>query len=94
MHHTRAMALGHVRNATWHLLNADTHPGVDGLILGLECLDLEALLNPDDTEPALVPPEPGPAASLAAASQLLAAHLDEVPPAAWAALCALELKLG
>lgn len=94
MPHTWALALGHVRNATWHLLNPDTSPGVEGLLLGLECLDLEALLNPDDDDPALVPPEHGPAASLAAASRLLAAHLDAVPPAAWAALRALEMKLG
>ena len=39
-----ALALGHVRNATWQLLN---DPARD-LLLGLDCLDIEALLNPDD----------------------------------------------
>lgn len=85
-----ALAIGHVRNATWQLLN---DPGAD-ITLGLECLDIEALLNPDDLDPAVPPLEPGPAASLAAARTLLDQIPDEVPPAGWAALLALTLRVG
>ena len=86
-----AAALGHVRNATWQLLG-NTQP--DGLSLGLECLDLEALLNPDDLDPDVVPLQPSPAASLAEASRLLRGVPDQVAPATWSVLASLTAKLG
>ena len=86
-----ALALGHVRNAVWQLMGNDDP---SGLTLGLECLDLEALLNPDDIAPAVVALEPNPAASLGAARQLLGPVADQVAPAAWATLQSLRSKLG
>ena len=88
---TLAAALGHVRNATWQLLG-NNQP--DGLALGLECLDLEALLNPDDLDPDVVPLQPSPAASLAEAIRLLHDVPEQVAPAAWPVLTALTAKLG
>ncbi|MFT4217261.1 MAG: hypothetical protein QM619_08790 [Micropruina sp.] len=85
-----ALALGHVRNATWQLLN-DT--GGD-LVLGLDCLDVESLLNPDDRDPIIAPLEPDAARSLAAAQVLLDQIADQVPPAGWAALLALTVRIG
>ena len=92
MTHTQivAVALGHVRNATWQLLN---DPAGD-LVLGLDCLDIEALLNPDDLAPVVPPIEPDAGRSLAAARRLLDQIPDEVPPAGWAALVALMVRLG
>lgn len=87
---TLALAIGHVRNATWQLLNG---PSSD-LLLGLDCLDIEALLNPDDLKPAIAPLEPDAAQSLAAARALLDQVPDEVVPAAWAALLALTIQIG
>lgn len=86
-----AAALGHVRNATWQLLG-NNQP--DGLSLGLECLDLEALLNPDEIDPDVVPLQPSPAASLTEAGRLLHAVPEQVAPAAWPVLAALTAKLG
>lgn len=91
MNDNLALALGHVRNASWQLLGNDQP---DGLNLGMDCLDLEAVLNPDDLDPAIVPFEATPAASLAAARRLLDQIPDQVPPAAWAALADLTAKLG
>lgn len=88
---TLALALGHVRNATWRLMD-NGQP--DWLNLGLECLDLEALLNPNDIEPTLAPLEPDAARSLAAARALLDQIPDDVVPAAWAALLALTVQVG
>lgn len=85
-----ALALGHVRNATWQFLN---DPSGD-LLLGLDCLDVEALLNPDDIDPALAPLEPDAGRSLAAARMLLDQVPDQVPPAGWAALLALIVRIG
>lgn len=86
-----AAALGHVRNASWQLLG-NNQP--DGLSLGLECLDLEALLNPDDIDPDVVPLQPSPAAAIAEATRLLQDVPDHVAPAAWPVLAALTAKLG
>lgn len=86
-----ATALGHVRNAVWQLLNNE---GEDSLVLGLEGLGLEALLNQGDVAPDVVPLQAGPAASLASARELLEGVAQQVPPAAWAALRALLVKLG
>lgn len=91
MTETLALALGHVRNAIWQLMGNDQP---DGLTLGLECLDLEALLNPDDIEPAVVALEPDPAAALDAARRLVEQIPDYVAPAARAALAAIRSKLG
>ena len=91
MTHILALALGHVRNATWQLLSIDRP---DQAALGLECLDLEALLNPDDIDPDVVDPEPDAAASLTAVRHLLGTITDQVPPAAWATLQSLRTKLG
>ena len=88
---TLAVALGHVRNATWQLLG-NSQP--DGLTLGLECLDLEALLNPDDLEPAVVEAETSPAASLSEAGRLLEAIPEHVAPAVWPVVASLTEKLG
>jgi hypothetical protein len=88
---TLALALGHVRNAVWQLMG-NAQP--DGLSLGLECLDLEALLNPDDHEPAVVEMEADPAASLAVAARLLKSIPEYVVPAAWPVLASLTAKLG
>jgi hypothetical protein len=88
---TLALALGHVRNAIWQLMGNDQP---DGLTLGLECLDLEALLNPDDIEPAVVALESDPAAALDAAQRLVEQISDDVAPAAWVALTAIRSKLG
>ena len=85
-----ALALGHVHNATWQLLN---DPASD-LVLGLDCLDIEALLNPDDLDPAIPPIEQNASKSLAAARTLLDQIPDEVPPAGWAALVALSVRFG
>lgn len=85
-----AFALGHVRNAVWQLMG-NNQP--DGLTLGLECLDLEAILNPDDTEPAVVPCEATPGQSLAAARSVLDQIPDEVAPAALSVLASLTAKL-
>ena len=85
-----ALALGHVRNATWQLLN---DPSGD-LVLGLDCLDVEALLNTDDLDPVVPPLEQDAGTSLAAARDLLDQITDEVPPAGWAALRALTVRLG
>ena len=85
-----AVALGHVRNATWQLLNS---PSGD-LFLGLDCLDIEALLNPDDLDPVVPPLEQDAGTSLAAARDLLDQIADDVPPACWAALLALTVRLG
>ena len=90
-HHPLQVALGHVRNATYQLMIGTD---MDGLVLGLECLDLEALLNWDDIEPAVVPAEPSPIASLACARLELEAHPSQVPPAAWPVLHSLLRKLG
>lgn len=84
-----ALALGHLRNATWQLLNDQSRD----LVLGLDCLDLEALLNPDDLDPAIPPIEQDADRSLAAARTLLDQIPDEVPPAGWAALVALTHRL-
>lgn len=85
-----ALALGHVRNATCQLLN---NPSTD-LVLGLDCLDIESLLNPDDLDPDIPPTEPDAGKSLAAARTLLDQIPDDVPPAGWAALVALTVRLG
>lgn len=84
-----ALALGHVRNAAWQLLN---DPSSD-LVLGLDCLDIETLLNPDDLEPAIASLEPDAAQSLIAARALLDQIPDQVPPAGWAALLALTIQV-
>ena len=86
-----ALALGHVRNAVWQLMGNDRP---DGLTLGLECLDLEAILNSDDVEPEVIPPEHTPAASLAAARAVMEQIPDEIAPAAWPVLASLTAKLG
>lgn len=86
-----ASALGHVRNAVWQLLG-DAHE--ESLILGLEALELEALLNLDDLEPEVITAQPGPAASLRSARDLMEGMSQQVPPAAWAAIHALIAKLG
>jgi hypothetical protein len=86
-----ASALGHVRNAVWQLLSDERE---DGLARGLECLELEALLNQDDVEPDVMPLRDGPAASLRSARDLMANIPQQVPPAAWAAVEALIVKLG
>lgn len=88
---TRALALGHVRNAVWQLLSSDD---TRTLTLGMECLDLEALLNPDDLEPDLAPLQPDAAASLTSARLLLESTIEAVTPAAWAVLQSLRTKLG
>jgi hypothetical protein len=85
------LAVGHVRNAVWQLLS-NAHD--EGLALGLEALEVEALLTLDDVDPEVPTLEPDPAASLVAARDLLASAPDEVPPAAWAALQALIAKLA
>ena len=85
-----ALALGHVRNAVWQLMG-NNQP--DGLTLGLACLDLEAMLNPNDTEPAVVACESTPAQSLAAARSVLEQIPDEVAPGAWSVLVCLTAKL-
>lgn len=85
-----ALALGHVRNATCQLLN---NPSTD-LVLGLDCLDIESLLNPDDLDPAIAPWQRDAASSLAAARSLLDQIPDQVPPAGWAALLALTVRIG
>lgn len=86
-----ASALGHVRNAVWQLLSDQRE---DWLALGLEGLELEALLNTDDIEPEFVPLQGGPADSLASARDLMAKIPQQVPPAAWAAVQSLIVKLG
>ncbi len=86
-----ASALGHVRNAVWQLLGDQRE---DWLLLGLEGLELEALLNQDDIEPDVVPLQGGPADSLASARELMAGIPQLVSAAAWAAIQALLLKLG
>ena len=91
MNSTLAVALGHVRNAVWQLLGNDQP---DGLTLGLECLDLEAILNPDDIDPAVVPPEPTAVASLAAARAAMEQIPEQIAPAAWPVLASLTTKLG
>jgi len=88
---TLAVALGHVRNAVWQLMSDGQ---IDGLTLGLQCLNLEALLNPDNIEPAVVNAEASPAASLLRASRVLETAPELVAPAAWAVLAALTAKLG
>jgi len=88
---TLAVALGHVRNATWQLLG-NNQP--DGLTVGLECLVLEALLNPDDLKPAVVEAETSPAASLSKAGRLLEAIPEHVAPAAWPVMASLTQTLG
>ncbi len=88
---TLAVALGHVRNATWQLLGNDQP---DGLTLGLECLDLEALLNPDDLEPAVVDARDQPGRIPVEAGRLLEAIPEHVAPAAWPVLASLTAKLG
>lgn len=85
-----ALALGHVRNATWQLLN---DPSGD-LVLGLDCLDVEALLNPDDLDPAMAPLEKDAARSLTVARTLLDQIPDQVAPAGWAALLALTVRIS
>ena len=86
-----ALALGHLRNAVWQLMGNDQD---DGLFLGLEALDVEALLNLEDIDPEVPTVVNHPAASLIVARQLLEGVPDEVPPAGWAALQALIVKLG
>ncbi len=86
-----ATALGHVRNAVWQLLSDERE---ERLVLGLEALELEALLNPDDVEPDVVPLGAGPAESLTLARDVLEGAPDQVPPAAWAAIRALIMRLG
>lgn len=86
-----ALALGHVRNAVWQLIGNDRP---DGLTLGLECLDLEAILKLDDAEPAVVPCESTPAQSLAATRAVLEQIPNQVAPAAWVVLASLTAKLG
>lgn len=88
---TLALALGHVRNAVWQLMG-NGEP--DGLAIGLECLDLEAILNPDDIEPAVLDVNAGPADSLLQAVRLLQRIPDHVAPAAWPMLASLTAKLG
>jgi hypothetical protein len=85
------VALGHVRNATWQLFGS-SRPG--SLALALDALDLEALLSLDDTEPAVVPIEPDPSASIAAARRHLEAEPGSVAPAAWGLLHTLAAKLA
>lgn len=86
-----AVALGHVRNASWQLFGS-SQPGA--LALALEALDLEALLSLDDTEPAVVPLQPDPRASITAATRHLESDPNSVAPAAWAVLRALAAKLA
>lgn len=86
-----ASALGHVRNAVWQLLSGEAE---EELVLGLESLELEALLNQDDVEPDVIPPQASPADSLASARDLMARVPHQVPPAAWAAVQSLIVKLG
>lgn len=86
-----ATALGHVRNAVWQLLSDEQG---ERLVVGLEALELEALLNQDDVEPDVVPLAADAAASLSSACDVLQRVPDQVPPAAWAAIRALTMKLG
>lgn len=86
-----ATALGHVRNAVWQLLSDERE---ERLVLGLEALELEALLNPDDVEPDVVPVAAGPAESLTSAREVLQRVPGQVPPAARAAIRALIMRLG
>lgn len=85
------LAVGHVRNAVWQLLSNDHD---DSLVLGLEALEVEALLTLDDFDPEVPILQPDPTASLLAARALLDSAPDEVSPAAWAALQALIAKLA
>jgi hypothetical protein len=85
------LAVGHVRNAVWQLMSNDHD---EGLALGLEALEVEALLTLDGLDPEVPTLEPDPIASLIAARALLDGAPDEVPPAAWAALQALIAKLS
>lgn len=86
-----ATALGHVRNAVWQLLTDEQE---ERLVLGLEALELEALLNPHDLEPDVVPLAAGPGESLDSARDVLEGAPDQVSPAAWAAIQALIMRLG
>lgn len=84
-------AVGHVRNAVWRLM-ADPDP--DRLTLAMDCLDLEALLNPGDLDPVVVPVQGDAGADLACAERLLDVEADAIAPAAWAALQAITIRLG
>ena len=84
-------ALGHIRNATERLLGADD-PTTDGLLGGLDCLELQGMFG--DVWPAWVPNERTPSESLAFAEATLAEVLDQVPLAIWAALRSLRKQVG
>lgn len=85
-----ATALGHVRNATLELFRSTD---LSTIALGLECLDLEAVLNWNDIDPAVVPQAHSARDDLSAAKRHLARSPDQVPPAAWPILESLLRQL-
>lgn len=86
-----AEALGHIRNATDRLLGDDDQ-STSTLLLGLSCLDLQAMFG--DVWPACVANEGTPSESLACAEATLGEVLDHVPLAVWAALRSLREQVG
>lgn len=85
------LSLGHVRNATETLLAADGQT-TESLLLGMRCLDLQSMFG--EVWPAWIPNVGTASESLARAEDELAAILDDVPLAIWAALRSLREQVG
>lgn len=84
---------GHVRVATSELLATDSAETAR-LELGLQALDLQAILEELEVEPVYVPPGLSAAESLAAAADLLDRHRAGVPLGVWSRLQALVTQVG
>jgi hypothetical protein len=84
-------ALGHVRNATERLLGGATET-TERLLLGISCLDLQSMFG--EVWPVWIPNQRSASESLAGAEEELAAILDEVPLAIWAALRSLREQVN
>lgn len=85
-----SMAAGHIRAATSTLLAAETAP----LEWGLQALDLQAILEDLQVEPAYVPAGMSAAESLAAAVELLDRDRFSVPLGLWTRLQALVAQVA
>lgn len=86
-----SLALGHVRNATVALLDADDQ-ATGTLLAGIAGLELQSLFG--DVWPAYVDDGRTVAESLAEAERILAEVVDDVPLAVWAALRSLREQVS
>lgn len=86
-----SLALGHIRNATAALLDADDQ-STDTLLMGIASLELQSLFG--DVWPMYVDNGLTAAESLAEAERVLGEVVDDVSLAVWAALRSLREQVS